>query len=134
MYLLDTDTVIFNLKGNPAVRKSLLNHLEDPIMISLITLMELYYGAHKSQKVAGNVAKIKMLEQSLEVIPVGPESAEVFGILKSQLENQGNRLDDFDLAIAACALSHNLILVTNNTEHFRRIDGLKIENWATEIP
>ena len=56
--------------------------------------------------------------------------AEVLGMLKAQLEREGTRLDDFDLAIAACALTHNLILVTNNTEHFSRIQGLRIENWA----
>ena len=39
-------------------------------------------------------------------------------------------LDDFELAIAATALSYNLILVTNNTDHFSRIDGLRLENWT----
>ncbi len=82
------------------------------------TYMELYYGAYKSQKVTGNLAKIKMLEQSIEMIPLGQESAEIFGMLKAQLEIQGNRLDDFDLAIASSALAHNLTLVTNNAEHF----------------
>jgi len=38
---------------------------------------------------------------------------------------------DFDLAIAACALAHNLTLVTNNTDHFGRIAGLKLVNWCT---
>ena len=39
-------------------------------------------------------------------------------------------LDDFDLIIAACALTYNLILVTNNLKHFQRVDGLKLANWA----
>jgi tRNA(fMet)-specific endonuclease VapC len=71
-----------------------------------------------------------MLEQSIEIIPVGLESTEIFGLLKAQLEFEGNRLDDFDLIIASCALSHNLTLVTNNIKHFQRIDGLKLANWA----
>ena len=131
MYLLDTDTVIFNLKGHETVRENLQRHFDDPIKISIVTIMELYYGAYKSQRVTSNLAKIKTLEQSLEIIPIGQESAEIFGMLKAQLETQGSRLDDFDLAIAACALAHNLTLVTNNIEHFKRIDGLKLENWIS---
>ena len=130
MYLLDTDTVIYSLKGHEAVSRHLQSHLDDPIKISIITCMELYYGAHKSKKITGNLAKIRTLEQSIEVLPVGRESAETCGMLKAQLEKQGSRLDDFDLIIAASALAHNLTLVTNNTDHFKRIDGLKLANWT----
>ena len=132
MYLLDTDTIVFNLKGNAAVRKNLLLHINDPIKTTVITLMELYYGTYKSQKVTGNLAKIKTIEQSLEIIPVGIESVEIFGMLKSKLEKTGSRLDDFDLIIAACALAHNLTMVTNNEKHFQRIEGLKLTNWTRD--
>jgi predicted nucleic acid-binding protein len=114
MYLLDTDTIIYNLKGNTNVRQYVRQHFHDPLKISVITLMELYYGAHKSQKTTSNLAKIKTLENTLEVIPVGKESVEIFGILKAGLEKAGTPLDDFDLIVASCALAHNLILVTNN--------------------
>jgi len=130
MFLLDTDTVIFNMKGNANVQKNLRRHINDSVSISVITLMELYYGARKSQKVSTNLAKIKILEQSIETLPIGLESTEIFGILKAQLEIAGNRLDDFDLIIASCAMSRNLTLVTNNTKHFQRIEGLKLVNWA----
>ena len=132
MYLLDTDTIIFSLKGNPVVQKNLVFHINDTIKISAVTLMELYYGAYKSQKVTGNLAKIKTIEQSLEIVPVGIEPAEIFGMLKSDLEKTGSRLDDFDLIIAACALSHNLTLVTNNEKHFQRVEGLKLANWTRD--
>ncbi|MGP8320934.1 MAG: type II toxin-antitoxin system VapC family toxin [Methanosarcinaceae archaeon] len=130
MFLLDTDTVIYSMKGKDAVQKNLLLHFNDPIMLSTVTLMELYYGAYKSQKVTSNIAKIKSLEQSLEIIHIGMESSEIFGMLKAQLEVNGTRLDDFDLIIASCALSKNLTLVTNNVKHFKRIDGLKLANWT----
>ena len=104
-------------------------HLNDPLQISIVTCLELYYGAYKSQQVTGNLAKVKRIEETLEVIPLGTEAAEIFGRLKAQLEIKGTRLDDFDLMIAACALTHNLTLVTNNEMHFQRIDGLKLKNW-----
>ncbi len=130
MFLLDTDTIIYCLKGNKKVHENLQNHIDDSFKICVISLMELYYGAHKSKKTSSNLAKIKNLEQSLDIIPIGMESVEVFGMLKAQLENDGTRLDDFDLIIASCALTSNLTLVTNNTRHFERIAGLKLENWS----
>jgi len=130
MYLLDTYTIIYSMKGNLAVQENLRTHTNDQISISIITLMELYYGAYKSQEITGNLAKIKKLENSLEVIPLGNECAEVFGLIKSQLEKAGTPLDDFDLILASCAITHNITLVTNNTKHFKRIKGLKLANWA----
>lgn len=131
MYLLDTDTIIYNLKGDEKVQQALRQHLHDPLKISIITLMELYYGAYKSQQIDANLAKVKAIEQSLEIIPNSHESAEIFARLKAALEIKGTRLDDFDLLIASCALTHNLILVTNNIKHFQRIPGLRLENWVT---
>jgi len=133
IYLLDTNIIIYALKGSPVVQDHLKDHYQDPLAISVITLMELYYGAYKSEKVESNLGKIKVLEKSLEIISLGEEVVEIFGLIKSKLEKKGTPLDDFDLIIAATALSHNSILVTNNVKHFRRIDGLKIENWMEKI-
>ena len=129
MYLLDTDIIIYSLKGHPVLQENLRRHLNDPLQISIVTCLELYYGAYKSPQITGNLAKVKKIEETLEVIPLGTETAEIFGRLKAQLEIKGTRLDDFDLMIAACALTHNLTLVTNNEIQFQRIDGLKLINW-----
>ena len=130
MFLLDTDTIIYSLKGNPAVRKSLGEHLRDSMGISVVTLMELYYGAYKSRKIVSNLARIRAIENAFEVMPISQEAAQTFGELKTNLEKQGTPLDDFDLILAACALSHNCTLVTNNAKHFGRIPGLRLANWA----
>jgi tRNA(fMet)-specific endonuclease VapC len=130
MYLLDTDTIIYNLKGHDSVVNNLHAHIHDPIKISVVTLMELYYGAYKSQKIESNLAKIKTIENALEIIPISRESAEIFGIYKSRLEKQGTPLDDFDLILASCAVAGNMILVTNNIKHFERIEGLRLTNWT----
>ncbi len=129
MYLLDTDTVIHILKGNPVVEANVRKHLHDPIKIGVITLMELYYGAYKSQRVTSNLAKIKTLENALEIVPLGEEITEIFGREKARLEMTDTPLDDFDLILGCCALAHNLTLVTNNVRHFKRIGGLKLANW-----
>jgi len=132
MYLLDSDILIYSLKGNSAVQKQLVLHLNDALKVSVISMMELYYGAFKSERTAGNLTKVRKIERHLEVLPVSIEIAETIGMLKSDMESRGTRLDDFDLIIASSALAHNLILVTNNIRHFERIEGLKIENWTKE--
>ena len=95
MFLLDTDIVIYSLKGHPAVKKNLERNLHAALKISVVTLMELYYGAYKSQKVTSNLGKIKGIEDAVEIIPLGRESAEVFAMLKTGLEKTGTPLDDF---------------------------------------
>ena len=130
MFLLDTDMVIYSLKGNEAVKQNLRIHINDPIKITVVTLMELYYGAYKSQKVTANLARLKMIERNMEIISSDEKSAEIFGMIKADLENRGIPLDDFDIMIASCALVHNLTLVTNNIKHFKRIDGLRLANWT----
>ena len=98
--------------------------------VSVVSLMELYYGAHKSQRVESNLAKVRAIAASFEVIPVAEVCAETFGDLNATIETQGTPLDDLDLAIAATALTRNLTLVTNNEAHFQRVPGLRVENWA----
>ncbi len=130
MFLLDTDTIIYSLKGVDTVVRNLANHQRDPLKISVISLMELYYGAYKSQKTTANLAKVRRIENAFDILSVDFSIAETFGTIKSQLESQGTPLDDFDIAIAASALAHNLTLITNNEKHFRRVEGLKVDNWA----
>ena len=130
MFLLDTDTIIYSLKGIDAVVRNLANHQRDPLKISVISLMELYYGAYKSQKTTANLAKVRRIENAFDILSVDFSIAETFGTIKSYLESQGTPLDDFDIAIAATALAHNLTLITNNEKHFYRVEGLKVDNWA----
>ena len=122
--------MIYILKGHPVVEQNLREHPRDPVKLCVITLMELYYGAFKSKKVTSNVAKIKTLENALEILPVGQEITEIFGMEKARLERYGKPLDDFDLVLGCCALAYNLILVTNNVKHFKRIESLRIVNWV----
>jgi len=130
MYLLDTDTVIYALKGQADVARNLALHADDPLGVSVITLMELYYRAFRSRQVAGNLAQVRALEKAVRVWDLQADAAEVFGALKAQLESDGARLDDFDLGIAACALAHNLTLVSHNSAHFARVRGLRLDDWC----
>lgn len=131
-YLLDTDTCIYWLKGNEHIEKKALKVGLARIFISFITLSELYYGAYKSRKVEQNLANISALKDKLNLVESSVSKCEVFGNLKAMLEKDGKIIDDADLFIASCALDENITLVTNNEKHFKRVKGLKIENWLLE--
>jgi len=127
--LLDTDICIYWLKGNKRIEKKAVAVGLDALHVSFITISELYYGVYKSQRIQENLAGIKTLEGKIKRVDSDQQTCESFGKLKASLVNQGKTLDDADLFIAACALVNNLVLVTNNETHFKRIKGLKWENW-----
>ena len=130
MYLLDTDTLIFSMKGHARVNENLLERRDAPKAFSSLTYGELVYGARKSERPAVNLAKVYRLAELFPMIPVSRAIMDGFGELKVRLESQGDPIDDFDLIIGATALSMNYSVVTNNERHFRRIPGLRVENWT----
>lgn len=128
--ILDTDTCIYWLKGNKRIEKRVLAHGLRNCTMAVITECELYYGAMKSAKADKNLAVINELRRKVRTIHTGDGVAQRFGRIKSDLERKGLPVDDADLLIASIALAHDAILVSNNTGHFQRIAGLKIENWS----
>ena len=129
-YLLDTYICIYWLKGNDQIEQKILSIGLDNFVLSFINVSELYYGAYKSQRVDANLAMVRRLTNELNVLESDEAINEEFGSIKAILESSGTIIDDADLFIAACAKIHGLTLVTNNIKHFRRIKGLKLENWV----
>jgi predicted nucleic acid-binding protein len=128
-YLLDTNICVYWLKGNVKLEQKILSVGIDNVALSFINISELYYGAYKSQRTQSNLNLIRQLTRQLNVVESDEAISEVFGQLKAELEVAGTIIDDADLFIAACAKVHGLILVTNNVKHFKRVKGLKLENW-----
>src|SRR5690606_21231122 len=98
--------------------------------ISIISYGELFYGARKSRHVEKNLAKVRRVAELFPMLEVSKAVMETFAELKATLEKSGTPIADMDLLIGSTALTHNLVLVTNNEKHYRRIIGLEIENWA----
>lgn len=130
MYLLDTDTVIYGLKNVAKVVDHYKAKAEVPKSISVISYGELIYGAKRSGQSTRNLAVVRRVAEIFPVIDVSSAIMDVFGELKAELGSRGNTVDDFDLVIAATAISYNYCLVTNNEKHFKMVPGLKLENWA----
>lgn len=130
MYLLDTDTLIYFLKGNETVVENFKACMDIPKAISVITYGELVYSCRKSEHVTDNLAKVYHLAELYPVIDVTRAVMDSFGEIKAQLSMAGTTVDDFDLLIGCTALTLNYAVVTNNTKHYKKIPGLKVLNWA----
>ena len=128
-YLLDTNICIYWLKGDKSIEEKALEHGLESLSISFMTLSELYFGAYKSQKVNYNLLNVERLKSTLTVLESNSNVCETFGRLKTSLFQRGNPIDDADIFIAACALVHDKILITNNEKHFRMMQDLNIDNW-----
>ncbi len=100
------------------------------IYISSITMSELCYGVNKSQKIRENTKRLEEFLKPFTILSYGENASLCYGEIRANLERKGNTIGSLDMLIAAHALSEDLILVTNNTKEFNRIETLKVENWV----
>ncbi len=130
-YILDTNICIYIIKKKPEQVIKKLSKV-DPTIIALssITWSELIYGAEKSQHREENLNALSEFVIPFEILPWTINEAKVGGEIRASLAKLGTPIGPFDCQIAAHALSLNLILVTNNEKEFKRVHGLKVENWC----
>jgi tRNA(fMet)-specific endonuclease VapC len=130
-YLIDSDIIIYNSKGNEIVKGNFLRNIAAPKFISIITYAELLYGAYKSQRVEKKFEKVTGIKQLFPVLVLDLAIVDTFCRIKAKYAQQGITIADFDLLIAATAIAGDHTLVTNNTRHFEKIAELKLENWSS---
>ncbi len=99
------------------------------IFISEITLAELKYGIENSTKPKKNKRVLDNFLTGVRILPIY-HSLDFFAKEKARLKKNGILIDDFDLLIGATSVQHNLIMVTNNTKHFKRITNIELEDWT----
>jgi len=133
-YLLDTNTCVYLLNGNEILKRKVKEIGVYSLSMSNCVLAELYFGAYNSKRVEENLRRIDLFKNNLSVLSDSEESSKLFGKIKADLRTKGTIIDDFDILIASIATANNHILVTNNTDHFERIEGLKIQNWLNKNP
>lgn len=128
-YLLDTNIIIDHLKGKGKID---ILWLEKGACISIITYAELLNGAYKSIKTNQNIFLIDITIDSMikKIINLDSDIIHSYSSIRAKLEKKGQRLDEFDLLIAATAIDQELILVTNNRKHFNRIPNLQLESFT----
>ena len=130
-YLLDTNICIYIRKQRPPEVLRRFEKLKaGEAVLSAITYGELRYGAAKSQQREQALKALQELTSLLPVLALSLEAAEHYGQIRAALEAKGEIIGGNDLWIAAHAKAEGLIVVTNNEREFKRVKGLKVENWV----
>ena len=124
--------VSFALRGQHGVGAKLLEHAPSEVCISAICLSELRFGADRRASKRPH-RLLDTFTMHIAVEPFYAVAATMFGRLCARLEANGKPIGSFDTLIAAHAMALNVALVTNNTKHFGRVNGLKTANWVTEV-
>ena len=130
-YLLDTNICIYIRRKKPEeVLRRFRTLRPGEAVLSVITFGELVYGAEKSAQRGAALEVLRELAQALPVQGLPETAAESYGTIRAELERKGEMIGNNDLWIAAHAKAAGLVLVTNNEREFRRVQGLKVQNWA----
>ena len=130
-YLLDTNICIYIARKKP---ERVLRHFDKVSLgeaaISVITYGELIFGATKSSRREASLETLREFVRLVPPLPMPEKAGEVYGFIRADLEARGEPISVNDLWVAAHVLASGLTLVTNKEREFRRVRGLKVQNWT----
>jgi len=128
-YLLDTNICIYFIKGLYDLNAKFKEVGSQNCYISEITLAELKFGVANSTAQKKNQAVLDNFLSGIQILPIFP-ALDIYAKEKTRLRKSGKIIDDFDLLIGSTAVAFDLVMVTNNTTHFKRIKELKLQDWT----
>jgi tRNA(fMet)-specific endonuclease VapC len=130
-FLLDTNICIYIRRHRPPEVLARFRALKiGEAVLSVISYGELLYGVEKGGTRMEVLRGFQDLTQVIQVLPLAPEVAQAYGVIRADLERRGQLIGGNDLWIAAHARALGLTLVTNNQREFQRVPGLKLQNWV----
>ena len=130
MTLLDTNTIVHYIKGNPGVVRRVQASSPGELAVPSIVVYELECGTLQTKSTKRR-SLIEAVLQPLQVISFDSDAALEAAHIHMELKSKGFLIGPLDLLIAGTARSRGAILVTNNTSEFRRVKGVRIEDWRT---
>ena len=129
-HLLDTNACVDYLTGRyPKLVARIQSSSPDDLCLSSVVVAELRYGADHSARRRTNHGRIDALLDEIECLDFDLQAAASYGRVRAQLEAAGTPIGPNDMLIAAHALSRGLSVVTDNVAEFKRVKGLKVDNW-----
>ena len=129
-YMLDTNICIYLINDRPASVRERLQMLQPgDVGVSSITVAELAYGIAKTRS-PRNRAALERFLLPLEIADFGVEAAIAYGEVRAAVERKGTPIGPLDMESAAHALALGVVLITNNQREFKRVTGLRLENWV----
>jgi tRNA(fMet)-specific endonuclease VapC len=132
-YVLDTTIASALMRAEPGPSSRLLQVRPADVLLPQPAVAEIRYGLARlpsSRRKRELERRLVTLLAALARAEWSDEVSRCFGDTKADLERRGERVDDFDLAIAAHAIAHDAAVVTRNTRHFVRIRALRVEDWT----
>ena len=131
LYLLDTNAWVHYLKNpNSIVAQRVERTPVKEIAVCSIVWAELLHGARKYEKRDAREARVEETLRHHPQLTFDKLAARRYAEIRDTLESRGEVIGLFDMQIAAIALVHDLTVVTNNVSEFRRVDGLRVEDWS----
>ncbi|PST17338.1 type II toxin-antitoxin system VapC family toxin [Mesorhizobium plurifarium] len=132
-HLLDTNAVIALIgRRSEILVNRVLQSPEGTIGLSPIVAHELYYGAQKSARVQHNLETLRLLFADFPILDFDQRDAFAAGGIRAALAAKGTPIGPYDVLIAGQAKARGLTLVTNNVGEFKRIEGLRVEDWSAK--
>lgn len=128
-YLLDTNICIYYMKGLHNLKQQIERADQENCYISEITLAELKFGVENSAHPQKNKKALDYFLSGISVLPIY-EAIDIYTKEKARLRKAGTSIDDFDLLIGSTSIAFKMTLITNNTNHFKRIKNIKLDNWV----
>ena len=132
-YVLDTNAVAALMKGNTAVVARLEHLGKEDVALPQPVIAEITYGLERlprSKRKEALTRRYSLIKDQIQRVAWSDDVSREFGRIKSALERRGERIEDFDVAIAAHAAAARCVLVTANVRHFSRIPDLEVEDWT----
>lgn len=130
-WLLDTDICSYALRRKPPrFAERLFSKAPGEVMVSAITVYELITGCEKSPARKRLLTEVNAFLAPFPKLTFSTEDAYRAGSLRASLEKRGTPIGPYDILLAAQAVDRGLTLVTNNIREFRRIKGLRLEDWS----
>lgn len=131
-YLLDTNPCIRYLNGRSDHLRDRIDSVGDEqIVICSVVRAELFCGAAKSVWPDKTLTLQRHFLDRFPSLAFDDMAAQVYGPVRALLEKSGMMIGAHDLLIASIALARRLILVTHNSDEFRRIPDLRLEDWES---
>lgn len=128
-YLLDTNICIFYIKGQYNLKEKVIEVGKQNCFISEMTVAELKYGIENSNTTEAMRIIVEAFIPKFAIVPIY-NSLDIYAKEKAKLRKQGLLIDDFDILIGATSITNDMIMVTNNFDHFIRLDNINIEDWT----
>jgi len=135
LYMLDTNICSFVMRErHPEVlaRLQACVSAQHRIVVSAITYAEMRFGSVGKKASPKHTALVSAFVSRLDgILPWDAAAVDTTTAIRVELAARGTPVGDNDAAIAGHASAAGATLITNNVREFRRIPGLRFEDWAT---